>query len=141
MDAVQPLVSACSERHRRLVSQRHAPLFLVHGTRFAERTQEGIRIPQCHECKQVLRDAGLRDGRLHDARHTAATVLLILQVHERAAMGVMGWATTSMAARYQHMTDPIRADIAKRVGGLIWKPAEMPAADPAGERDGGSEAA
>ncbi|MBB4767494.1 hypothetical protein ACFQFC_25065 [Amorphoplanes digitatis] len=68
-------------------------------------------------------------------------MLLILQVHERAAMGVMGWATTSMAARYQHMTDPIRADIAKRVGGLIWKPAEMPAADPAGERDGGSEAA
>ena len=40
-------------------------------------------------------------------------------------MGVMDWATTSMAARYQHMTDPIRADIAKRVGGLIWKPAEL----------------
>lgn len=72
-------------------------------------------------------------------------MLLILQVHERAAMGVMGWATTSMAARYQHMTDPIRADIAKRVGGLIWKPAELPPADPpadtAGEQDGGSEAA
>jgi len=94
-----------------------------------------------HDWKQILRDAGLRDGRLHDARHTAATVLLILQVHERAAMGVMGWATTSMAARYQHMTDPIRADIAKRVGGLIWKPAELPPADPAGEQDGGSEAA
>lgn len=94
-----------------------------------------------HEWKQILRDAGLRDGRLHDARHTAATVLLILQVHERAAMGVMGWATTSMAARYQHMTDPIRADIAKRVGGLIWKPVELPPADPAGEQDGGSEAA
>lgn len=94
-----------------------------------------------HEWKQILRDAGLRDGRLHDARHTAATVLLILQVHERAAMGVMGWATTSMAARYQHMTDPIRADIAKRVGGLIWKPAELPPADPAGEQEDGSEAA
>ena len=54
-----------------------------------------------------MRDAGLRDGRLHDARHTAATMLLI-RVHERAAMGVMGWATTSMAARYQHLTDAIR---------------------------------
>jgi hypothetical protein len=40
---------------------------------------------------------------------------LILQAHERAAMG---WATTSMVARYQHMTDLIRADIAKRVSGL-----------------------
>ena len=72
-------------------------------------------------------------------------MLLVLQVHERAAMGVMGWATTSMAARYQHMTDPIRADIAKRVGGLIWKPAEPPAVEPAaglaGEQSGGSEAA
>jgi integrase len=98
-----------------------------------------------HEWKQILRDAGLRDGRLHDARHTAATVLLILQVHERQAMGVMGWATTGMAARYQHMTDPIRADIAKRVGGLIWKAAAPTAgellAEPAGQQKGGTEAA
>jgi integrase len=77
-----------------------------------------------HEWKQLLKDAGLRDGRLHDARHTAAAVLLILGVQERAVMGVMGWASTGMAARYQHVTDPIRADIAKRVGGLIWQPAE-----------------
>ncbi|MDQ7906874.1 site-specific integrase [Phytohabitans sp. ZYX-F-186] len=77
-----------------------------------------------HEWKQLLRDAGLRDGRLHDARHTAATVLLILGVPERAVMGIMGWATTGMAARYQHLTDPIWADVAKRVDGLIWKPAD-----------------
>jgi integrase len=64
--------------------------------------------------------AGLRDGRLHDGRHTAATILLVLGVSERAAMGVMGWASTSMAARYQHVTDPIRQDIAKRVDGLLW---------------------
>jgi integrase len=76
------------------------------------------------EWKQILRDAGLRDGRLHDARHTAATVLLILGVPERTVMGIMGWATTGMAARYQHLTDSIRSDVAKRVGGLIWKPAE-----------------
>jgi hypothetical protein len=25
-----------------------------------------------------------------------------------------------MAARYQHITDPIREDVAKRVGGLLW---------------------
>ncbi|MEV8509316.1 tyrosine-type recombinase/integrase [Actinoplanes sp. NPDC051475] len=92
-----------------------------------------------HDWKQILRDAGLRDGRLHDARHTAATVLLILQVHERAAMGVMGWATTSMAARYQHVTDPIRADIAKRVGGLIWRSAEPPPADPSANQAGGQK--
>ena len=34
-------------------------------------------------------------------------------------MGIMGWSTTAMAARYQHVTDPIRLDVARRVGGLI----------------------
>jgi integrase len=88
-----------------------------------------------HEWKQILRDAGLRDGRLHDARHTAATVLLILGVPERAVMGIMGWATTGMAARYQHVTDSIRSDVAKRVGGLIWKPVDA-AEGPTDPEDG-----
>jgi hypothetical protein len=43
-------------------------------------------------------------------------------------MGVMGWSSTGMAARYQHVTDPIRRDIAKRVGGLIWNPNDVAAA-------------
>ncbi|MDN5920474.1 MAG: site-specific integrase [Pseudonocardia sp.] len=73
-----------------------------------------------HRWKRLLKDAGLRDGRLHDARHTAATVLLILGVPERAVMGLMGWSTTAMAARYQHITGVVRSDVAQRVGGLIW---------------------
>ncbi|MGD9526249.1 tyrosine-type recombinase/integrase [Pseudonocardia sp.] len=73
-----------------------------------------------HHWKRLLAGAGLRDGRLHDARHTAATVLLILGVPERAVMGLMGWSTTAMAARYQHMTVTIRNDIARRIDGLIW---------------------
>jgi integrase len=66
----------------------------------------------------------LRDARLHDARHTAATVLLILGVPERAAMGLMGWSSSAMAARYQHITGAIRGDVAERVGGLIWGPSD-----------------
>jgi integrase len=31
-----------------------------------------------HERKALLKAAGVRNGRLHDARHTAATVLLVL---------------------------------------------------------------
>ncbi|MFF7544235.1 tyrosine-type recombinase/integrase [Streptomyces canus] len=70
--------------------------------------------------KELLEDANVRDGRLHDARHTAATVLLILGVSERAVMGLMGWSTTAMAARYQHMVDSVRTDVARQVDGLIW---------------------
>ncbi|MFE0739295.1 tyrosine-type recombinase/integrase, partial [Streptomyces sp. NPDC058855] len=72
------------------------------------------------EWKDLLAEAKVRDGRLHDARHTAATVLLILGVPERAVMGLMGWSTTAMAARYQHMVDAVRSDIARQVDGLIW---------------------
>lgn len=73
------------------------------------------------EWKALLAEAKVRDGRLRDARHTAATVLLILGVLERAVMGPMGWSTTAMAARYQHMVDTVRADVARQVDGLIWK--------------------
>jgi integrase len=49
------------------------------------------------EWKRVLLAAGVRDGRLHDARHTAAMKLLVLDVPERAVMDVMGWSHSAMA--------------------------------------------
>jgi integrase len=70
--------------------------------------------------KDLLAVAGVRDARLHDARHTAATVLLILGIPDRAVMAIMGWSHSAMAARYQHLTGAIREDIASRVGGLLW---------------------
>jgi len=33
----------------------------------------------------------------------------------------MGWSSTDMAKRYQHVTDTVRADVASQVGDLIWK--------------------
>jgi integrase len=74
--------------------------------------------------KRLLGEAGVRDARLHDARHTAATVLLELGVNDRATMGVMGWSSASMAGRYQHMTGPVRRAIADQVGGHLWEEAE-----------------
>ena len=74
-----------------------------------------------HAWKALVKRAGVRDARLHDARHTAATVLLVLGVPERTVMEVMGWSTTAMAARYQHVTDPIRREVAARVGALLWQ--------------------
>jgi integrase len=73
-----------------------------------------------HEWKALLVEAGLRDSRLHDARHTAATVLLILGVPTPTAMAIMGWSSAAMAKRYQHLIDSIRRDVAKQIGGLLW---------------------
>lgn len=77
-----------------------------------------------HEWKELLKEAGLRDARLHDARHTAATVLLILGVPTPTAMAIMGWSNAAMAKRYQHLIDSIRRDVAKQVGGLLWEERE-----------------
>lgn len=71
--------------------------------------------------KALLEKAGLRDARLHDARHSAATMLLVLGQPERTVMSLMGWSSSDMIKRYQHVTDGIRAAVASQVGGLIWE--------------------
>ena len=75
-----------------------------------------------YEWKRLLKEAGLREGRLHDARHTAATVLLVLRQPTPTVMSLMGWSSESMAARYQHVTDTLRSQVASQVGDLIWNP-------------------
>lgn len=73
------------------------------------------------EWKTLLNEAGVREARLHDARHTAATVLLLLGVQQRAVMDFMGWSNTAMVKRYQHITAAVRTDIAERLNRHLWK--------------------
>jgi integrase len=68
----------------------------------------------------LLAAAGVRPARLHDARHTAATMLLVLRVPTRAVMDVMGWSQASMAARCQRVPIDVLTDIAGQVAGLLW---------------------
>lgn len=76
------------------------------------------------EWKELLRAAGVREARLHDARHTAATMLLVLGVPQRVVMDLMGWSHTAMTVRYQHVSGQVRQDIAAQLGGLLWGPNE-----------------
>ncbi|MDR7278399.1 tyrosine-type recombinase/integrase [Catenuloplanes atrovinosus] len=72
--------------------------------------------------KALLKEAGMRDARLHDARHTAATMLLVLGVPVRAVMEIMGWSQMSMSTRYQHLTPQLIDGVAGQVAGLLWAP-------------------
>lgn len=76
--------------------------------------------------KALIKAAGVRDARLHDARHTAATTLLLLGVSERAVIDIMGWSTGKMTLVYQHITDSVRKDVASKVGDFIWGAHEQP---------------
>ncbi|MGW0334187.1 replication initiator [Streptomyces sp. NPDC003011] len=76
-----------------------------------------------HVWKRILRDAGVRDGRLHDARHTAATVLLILGVPDVVIDSIMGWepgGAARMRARYMHVTGTMLRKVAQQVGDALW---------------------
>jgi integrase len=76
------------------------------------------------EWQDILRTAKVRPARLHDARHTAATMLLVLKVPTRAVMDVMGWSQASMTTRYQHVPREVLNGIAKQMGNLLWSGTE-----------------
>jgi len=122
--AVLDLLSA--HRQAQLTEQeRAAQLWVDQGWIFADEIGRPIN-PRTDwdSWKRLLAAAGVRDGRLHDARHTAATVLLLLGVHERTIMGILGWSTTAMASRYTHLVAPIHNDVASRLDGLLWASAD-----------------
>jgi integrase len=79
------------------------------------------------EWKQILRGAGVREVRLHDARHTAATLLLLQGVDIRTVMAIMGWTEMATAQRYVHAVDELRHEAARRMGAVLWDQPRGPA--------------
>ncbi|GLX21727.1 hypothetical protein Slala02_41800 [Streptomyces lavendulae subsp. lavendulae] len=80
----------------------------------------------------------MRDGRLHDARHTAGTVLLLLRVPDVVVDAIMGWepgGSARMRARYMHVTGPQLATVAQQVGEALWGASEA-GEEPAGIAQG-----
>lgn len=80
-----------------------------------------------HAWVSLLKKADVRRARLHDARHTAATLLLAHGVDGRVVMSLMGWSQQVLLTRYQHVIDPMRIEAAERLGGAIW--GHAPASD------------
>ncbi|MFN3602702.1 MAG: tyrosine-type recombinase/integrase [Dietzia sp.] len=72
--------------------------------------------------KTLLENAGVREARLHDARHTAATFLLVQEVDPRVVMAIMGWSTSSQLHRYQHVVDALRQEAATRMATYLYDP-------------------
>jgi Phage integrase family len=118
------------QAHRTEQEQERASAHQIwHGEDWVFATPDGRPLnpsTDYHEWKRLLKEARLREARLHDARHTAATVLLVLRQPTPTVMSLMGWSSESMAARYQHVTDAMRSQVASQVGDLIWNPSAGP---------------
>lgn len=142
MGLLDPLIDLLKAHREHQEHERATACDLWHETGYVFTTPTGQPLnPRTDytEWKRLLAKAEVPERRLHDARHTAATVLLLLGVPERAVMSVMGWSSTAMTARYQHVVASVRRDVAIQVGGLLWKPpaAPAPAPAPGGEDDEG----
>jgi excisionase family DNA binding protein len=83
------------------------------------------------EWKSILAEAKVDERRLHDARHTAATVLALLEIAPRITMDIMGWSDPAMLVRYGHVTDTMRRDVAQRLGAHFWGEKTEPENSPA----------
>jgi len=72
------------------------------------------------EWKALLTAAGLRDARPHDARHTAATLLLEQGVDIRVVQELLGHSSLAVTKRYAHVTSKLARDAADRMGEALW---------------------
>ncbi len=72
--------------------------------------------------RQLLKIADARPARLHDARHTAATLLLTPGVPPRAAMQILGHSQISLTlGTYSHVMPELAEDAAERIGNALWR--------------------
>ena len=71
---------------------------------------------------QLLKDAGVRHIRLHDGRHTAATLLLVAGVHPRVVMELLRHSQmrTTMDI-YSHVMPALAQAAADRMATTLWE--------------------
>jgi integrase len=72
------------------------------------------------EWGELLQRAGVRQVRLHDGRHTAATLLLEQGVHVRAIQRIVGHSDVRTTEAYTHVGDEVTRDAARRMGAALW---------------------
>jgi integrase len=72
------------------------------------------------EWKALLAAADVRDTRLHDGRHTSATLLLEQGVDVRVVMEMLGHSDIRLTQRYTHVASPLAHEAAKLMGRALW---------------------
>ncbi len=71
--------------------------------------------------RDLLREAGVRHARLHDARHTAATMLLAQGVPARVVMEILGHSTIAVTQNiYQHVMPEAVSAATAAVADVLW---------------------
>ncbi|MBB5776205.1 site-specific recombinase XerD [Nonomuraea jabiensis] len=86
-------------------------------------TKHGSPIERTEDCKiwkSILQQAGVRDVRVHDARHTATTLLIEQDVNIRVVQQVLGHTRVTTTERYTHVSTPLMRDAGERLASALW---------------------
>jgi integrase len=71
--------------------------------------------------KSHVRTAGVPEIRLHDLRHTWATLALQAGIPAKIVQDRLGYSTVAITLNiYSHVTPQLQSDAAATVAGLIW---------------------
>lgn len=119
-----PLTEALRQ-HRAAQSQERlaaGPLWEDHDLVFCQVTGRPIeRKSDWRAWKTLLRESGVRDVRLHDGRHTAATLLLNAGVHPRVVMELLGHSQMRTTTdTYSHVLPALAQEAADRMRDALW---------------------
>jgi site-specific recombinase XerD len=68
----------------------------------------------------LLSAAGVREARVHDARHTAATLLLEQGINIRVVQQILGHSQLSQTQRYTHVSLQLTQQAADRMEEALW---------------------
>lgn len=69
----------------------------------------------------LMKRAGVRRIRVHDLRHTAASLLLAQGVPARVVMEILGHSQIDITLNtYSHVTPPVAREAADRMGAALW---------------------
>lgn len=120
----QPLVEALKEHRTAQQKERLAagPEWEDHDLVFAQVTGRPIdKKADWTAWKALLKQAGVRYIRLHDARHTAATLLLTAGVHPRVVMELLGHSQMRTTTdTYSHVMPALAKEAADKLGATLW---------------------
>ncbi len=94
-----------------------------HGLVFADELGEPIDPGVDHRAwKALLKSAGVRPARVHDARHTAATMLLAQGVRTEVIQEILGHTDIRTTRRYEHVASAAAADAVKGLAARLITP-------------------
>ena len=126
----QPLVAALRVQRTNQARERLVAGSMWHDHDLVFAIEDGRPIQanrDWKEWKALLAAAGVRDARLHDARHTAATLLLTQGVHPRVAMQILGHSQISLTMNtYSHVMPEIARAATDLVADALFESSDAP---------------